>query len=88
MVGLFALVLAVTLSRKISVVGALFAVAILLAVLSRVNLLMLAKRVWLIVLGFTGVIAHSRTVHHSGESRSCRTAQSPSPSKACERPRC
>jgi len=57
LVGLLALVLAVTLSRKISVVGALFAVAILLAVLSRVNLLMLAKRVWLIVLGFTGVIA-------------------------------
>jgi cobalt/nickel transport system permease protein len=57
LVGLLALVLAVTLSRKISVVGALFAVAILLAVLSRVNLLMLTKRVWLIVLGFTGVIA-------------------------------
>jgi cobalt/nickel transport system permease protein len=57
LVGLLSLVLAVTLSRKISVVGVLFAVAILLAVLSRVNLLMLAKRVWLIVLGFTGVIA-------------------------------
>jgi cobalt/nickel transport system permease protein len=57
LIGLFALVLAVTLSRKISAVAALFLAAILLAILSRVNLFMLAKRVWLIVLGFTGVIA-------------------------------
>ncbi len=57
LIGLLALVAAVTLSRKISVVAVLFAAAILLAVLSRVNLLLIAKRVWLIVLGFTGVIA-------------------------------
>ncbi len=57
LVGLLALVLAVTLSRKIDVVAALFGIAILLAILSRVNLFILAKRVWLIVLGFTGVIA-------------------------------
>lgn len=57
LIGMLALVLAVTLSRKIAIVGALFGVAIVLAILSRVNLLMLAKRVWLIVLGFTGVIA-------------------------------
>ena len=57
LIGLLALVLAVTLSRKISVVAALFAAALLLAVVSRVNLFVLAKRVWLIVLGFTGVIA-------------------------------
>ena len=56
-VGLFALVLAVTLSRRIGVVAALFATAVLIALLSRVSLLTLAKRVWLIVLGFTGVIA-------------------------------
>jgi len=56
-VGLFALVLAVTLSRRIAVVGALFAAGIAIALLSRVSLLTLAKRVWLIVLGFTGVIA-------------------------------
>jgi len=56
-VGLFALVLAVTLSRKITVVAALFAVAIVLALLSRVQLTTLIKRVWLVVLGFTGVIA-------------------------------
>jgi len=56
-VGLFALVLAVTLSHKLVVVAALLAVAILMALASRVSLLTLAKRVWLIVLGFTGVIA-------------------------------
>jgi cobalt/nickel transport system permease protein len=56
-VGLFALVLAVTLSRRIAVVAALLAAAILIALASRVSLLTLAKRVWLIVLGFTGVIA-------------------------------
>lgn len=56
-VGLFALVLAVTLSRRIAAVAVLFAAAIAIALLSRVNLLTLAKRVWLIVLGFTGLIA-------------------------------
>ncbi len=56
-VGLFALVLAVTLSRKIAVVAALLVVAVVVAVLSRVSVLTLAKRVWLIALGFTGVIA-------------------------------
>jgi cobalt ECF transporter T component CbiQ len=57
LIGLLALVLAVTLSRKISVVAALLGLAVLLAVFSRVNLLMLLKRVWLVVLGFSGVIA-------------------------------
>jgi cobalt ECF transporter T component CbiQ len=56
-IGLFALVLAVTLSHRISVIVALFGVAVLLAVLSQVNLESLAIRVWLIVLLFTGVIA-------------------------------
>jgi cobalt ECF transporter T component CbiQ len=56
-VGLFALVLAVTLSHRISVVIALFAIAVLLAVVSRVSFATLATRVWLVVLFFTGVIA-------------------------------
>lgn len=56
-VGLFALVLAVTLSRKVIVVAALLAVAIVIAIASRVSIFTLAKRVWLIALGFTGVIA-------------------------------
>ncbi len=56
-VGLFALVLAVTLSRRLTVVLVLFAVAVLIAVLSRVSIGTLATRVWLVVLAFTGVIA-------------------------------
>ncbi len=55
--GLFSLVLAVMLSRKIAVIGALFVVAVIIAILSKVGVVMLAKRVWLVVLGFTGVIA-------------------------------
>src|SRR6516225_8131128 len=56
-IGLFALVLAVILSHRISVIVALFVVAVLLAVLSQVNLKSLAIRVWLMVLLFTSVIA-------------------------------
>ena len=56
-VGVFALVLAVTLSRRLTVVLALFLVAVMIAVLSKVRIGTLAKRVWLIVLAFTGVIA-------------------------------
>jgi cobalt ECF transporter T component CbiQ len=57
LIGLFALVLAVTLSHRISVIVVLFAIAVLLALLSQVNLKSLAIRVWLVVLFFTGVIA-------------------------------
>jgi len=57
LVGLFALVLAVALTQRLLVVAALFAAAVLIAILSRVSILTLAARVWLIVLGFTGVIA-------------------------------
>lgn len=66
-VGLFALVLAVTLSRKISVVAALFVVAVAIAILSRVSLIVLAKRVWLVVLGFTVVIALPATFVTPGD---------------------
>jgi cobalt ECF transporter T component CbiQ len=55
--GLFSLVLAVTLSRKITAIAALLVVAIAIALLSRVSVATLATRVWLVVLGFTGVIA-------------------------------
>ncbi len=55
--GLFSLVLAMTLARRLSVVAALFLLAVVLALFSRVHLLTLAKRVWLVVLAFTGVIA-------------------------------
>jgi cobalt ECF transporter T component CbiQ len=57
LIGLFAPVLAVTLARRLTVVLALFLVALLIAVLSKVNIGTLARRVWLIVLSFTGVIA-------------------------------
>jgi cobalt ECF transporter T component CbiQ len=56
-IGLLALVLPVTLSHRVSVVAALFVVAILLALFSHVSLKSLAMRVWLVVLLFTGVIA-------------------------------
>ena len=56
-IGLFTMVLAAMLSRRIAVVGALFVVAVIIAILSKVSIVMLAKRVWLVVLGFTGVIA-------------------------------
>ena len=55
--GLFTLVLAVTLCRRIAAVAALFAVAIVLAAFSKVSPVTLAKRVWWVVLAFTGVIA-------------------------------
>lgn len=57
LIGLFSLVLAATLSRRLAVVAALFVAAIAIALSSGVSILTLAKRVWLIVLGFTGVIA-------------------------------
>jgi cobalt ECF transporter T component CbiQ len=57
LVGLLSLVVAVTLSRRLTVIVVLFIIAVLLALLSRVTLETLAKRVWLVALGFTGVIA-------------------------------
>ncbi len=56
-IGLFAMVVATVLSRRIAVVGALFVLAVMIAILSKVGIGMLGKRVWLVVLGFTGVIA-------------------------------
>jgi cobalt ECF transporter T component CbiQ len=55
--GVLSLVLAVTLSHKLTVVTALFLLAVLLALLSRLSLLQLVTRVWLPVFLFTGVIA-------------------------------
>jgi len=55
--GLFSLVLAVTLCHRIAAVAALFVVAVVLAAFSSVSPVTLAKRVWSAVLAFTGVIA-------------------------------
>jgi cobalt/nickel transport system permease protein len=56
-IGLFVLMLAVILSRKLSVVLVLFLAAVMIALFSSVSISTLAKRVWLLVLAFTGVIA-------------------------------
>ena len=55
--GIFSLVVATTVSRRLSVIVFLFAVAVLMALSSGIRLRTLLTRVWLVVLGFTGVIA-------------------------------
>ncbi len=56
-VGLLALVVTVTLSRNLFTIIAIFAVGLVLAVLSRVPIRFLATRIWLSALFFTGAIA-------------------------------
>jgi cobalt ECF transporter T component CbiQ len=56
-IGIFILVIATVLVHKITVLVALFAGAVVLAVTSAVTLRTLAMRVWILVLAFTGVIA-------------------------------
>jgi cobalt/nickel transport system permease protein len=51
------LVISVLLCRRVEVLAGLFALAIVLAISSRVSLATLAKRVWWIAFGFTGLIA-------------------------------
>lgn len=56
-VGFTGLIFAAVFSRRLTVIATVFALAILMAALSRVRPQVLAKRVWLPVLVFTGVIA-------------------------------
>jgi len=56
-VGIFSLVIAGVLCRRLDVIIALFVLATGIALASRVSPASLAKRVWLVVLAFTGVIA-------------------------------
>jgi cobalt ECF transporter T component CbiQ len=56
-VGMLAMVVASAMAHKLWVIGALFAVAVAVAAMSRVSLGILAKRVWVPILMFTGVIA-------------------------------
>jgi cobalt ECF transporter T component CbiQ len=56
-VGIFVLVLAVVICRRIDTIAGLLLLAIVLAIASRVSIASLATRVWLIVFGFTGLIA-------------------------------
>jgi len=55
--GLLALILASALSARLRVIGAILVLAILLALLSRISFWVLATRVWIGALAFTGVIA-------------------------------
>jgi cobalt/nickel transport system permease protein len=55
--GILMLVVAVVLCRNLMLIGTLFLLAILLAIASQVSLATLFKRVWLVILGFTGLIA-------------------------------
>jgi cobalt/nickel transport system permease protein len=56
-VGLFSLILAAALAARLWVIAAIFALAVVLAALSRVPLRVLAARAWMGALAFTGVIA-------------------------------
>jgi cobalt/nickel transport system permease protein len=56
-VGVLILAVSVVLCRRIEVLAALFVLAILITLSSRVSLRSLAVRVWLVVLVFTGIIA-------------------------------
>ncbi len=55
--GVLILVVAVVLCRRIEVVASLFAIAVLLALASRVGLVRMTMRVWLVIFIFTGFIA-------------------------------
>jgi cobalt ECF transporter T component CbiQ len=67
-VGLLALILAATLARNIFTILFIFAVAVLLAVLSRVPIRTLATRAWLGALFFTGMIALPATFLTPGDA--------------------
>lgn len=56
-ISLILLLLAVNFSQRISVIAGLYLFAVLLALLSKVNLVYFFKRTWLFTLVFTGVVA-------------------------------
>jgi cobalt ECF transporter T component CbiQ len=55
--GLFLLILATALATRLSVIAAVFTLAVALAALSRISFRVLATRVWIGALAFTGAIA-------------------------------
>ena len=57
LVGLLALVTSAALARKLPVMAALFALAVVLALASRLSVWSMAKRVWLVAFAFTAMIA-------------------------------
>ena len=56
-IGLFALLITAAISKRFVIIISLFAIAVLLAMFSKIPLLALAKRVWIGALLFTGAIA-------------------------------
>jgi len=56
-IGIFALIIAAAVARRLWVIGAVLAVVLSLAISSRISPPLLAKRVWIPVLIFTGIIA-------------------------------
>ena len=56
-IGILTLVVSVVICRRLEAIAAILLVAIAIAFAARVSLASLAKRVWLVVLGFTAVIA-------------------------------
>ncbi len=56
-VGILMLVVAVVASHRLRIIATLFLLAVLLALACRISLMSLVKRVWLVVLVFTGLIA-------------------------------
>lgn len=57
LVGMLALVATAALARRLPVMLSLFALGVVLAVASRLSLLAMAKRVWLVAFAFTAMIA-------------------------------
>lgn len=66
--GLMALVVSAALSRKLTVLAALFGLGILLAVTSRLSLWSLAKRIWIVTFTFTFMIAAPALVLTPGQA--------------------
>ena len=56
-VGILAMVISVIVCRRLEIIAGLLLLAIVLAITSRVSLLSLVTRVWIVILGFTGLIA-------------------------------
>jgi cobalt/nickel transport system permease protein len=56
-IGILLLIVAAAMAHKLWVIGAVFTLALILAITSRIPLLVLGKRVWIPVLLFTGIIA-------------------------------
>ena len=55
--GIGALILSAVFVHRLSILAAIFGIAILLAAFSHISLRLLARRIWIPVLAFTGVIA-------------------------------